>query len=207
MPPKQASLGRRRRNIHRRRRGHAQTISFSCVKRFASGAGQINLAPKDFNMCDAINRPLRPIKALIRVALVGDDKTSASAAPQSEPIYISVYNPAINSDIVKRVGPYLVSTLSKKFHIKWPKQTEATQIGNEPRKLISIYDLGTNSGYAMLVACTIWCSLGPSVSSAGLENLPIKQEICSDFPLQFQKISEEGCSTPEFEEAFEKLKL
>lgn len=163
-----------RHNPVRRRRRGPRTVTFVTVKQFASGAGQINLTPKDFAFGNTLERSITLRSVSITVSLTGDAGIVAS-----EPLFFRLYNPAIDGDVVKVYGPFIVGVLPKTFFLRYPKMPPTLIGNNATRKLVSAYDLGTNSKLGMLVAAKIHLIEGPPVStnSLTLDALPEKFEL------------------------------
>lgn len=173
-------MPKRRRTRRRSRRSNFGQVTYSAVQKYAAGAGQINFTPKEMGFTDASMRAVTPIRARISISLTGEANIIAS-----EPLYIKLYNFAIDADVVKIIGPFLVGVLPKTFHVRWPR-TVPTQIGNiASRKLFSIYDMGTNSKLGMLVACTLVVREGPKIADAtALDLLPVKMALLTLHPHQ-----------------------
>lgn len=124
--------------------------------KYSSGAGQINITPVELNL--PLYRAVRPLMAKITMSLTGN----IPAINVSEPILIKGYNCALQSDVVKVLGPYLVSTLPKTFTIHWP-YCAPTQIADATRKILSIYDFGTDSKLGLIVTVRIIFMQGPDI--------------------------------------------
>lgn len=152
------------------RAGRSPVTQYTYTGAFAAGKGQINLTPSLFGMDPT--RSYTPVLAKIQLCLSGSVAVSAA-----EPIQIKAYNWSIQADIVKLQPPFLLGTIPKTVHVKFPPQTP-TQFGTEAmanRKLLSIYDFGTDSKLGMQVAITIRVREGPNApSSTSLDELPEK---------------------------------
>lgn len=142
---------------------------------YSKGAGQINITPQLLKLYP--DRVYTPIRASVTIALIGSTKSL------SEPIYLSAYNWALSGDVIKRVGPVMVTTVPRTFHFRYPRQPP-TQIGNAEsasRKLLSIYDFGTASEAGMLVIVKVWVKSGQAISTqAVLDQLPEKTPMSVD---------------------------
>lgn len=144
------------------------STSFTYEGRYAAGAGQINITPKQLGL--DLGRPYRPLRASVEVCLTGNAGIIAA-----EPVLIKAYNWAIDSDVVSIVGPRIVGVLPRRFNIRWP-YTAPTQIGTDARKLLSIYDFGTDSKLGMQIIVRIWVHEGPNIPGMAYANdLPDKQ--------------------------------
>jgi len=136
------------------------------------------LTPKEFKIPDN-SRTIRPVKASIQLCLNGPNP----AIVQAEAIIIKAFNFAIGGDVVRQIGPFLVGTIPKSFHIRWP-YIPATQFGNTDTKLLAIYDFGTDSKLGLRLCAKLWVEEGPNTPGASLHNLPIKEPILvKDDPL------------------------
>lgn len=166
-------MPRRRQSARRRRPVQRPMTQFTYMGSFAAGKGQINISPTNLGMDPS--RSYQPCRAQIQICLSG-----AIAVCAAEPVMIKLYNWAVQSDVAKMTGPYLIGTLPRTINVRFPSQTP-TQFGTaamDTRKLMSFYDFGTDSKLGLQVVVRLWAFEGPNLpSGSAFEDLPEKLEL------------------------------
>lgn len=129
----------------------------------------------------ALKRAVRPVSAQITMCLVPDKAAKVYAG--AEPVSIELYNIGIQGDVVYVHPHFILTEKPVRLHLRWPRSVEPSQLDENSdlnRKLMSIYDYGTNSemGILLLVDITFECGINYVANSVNY-TLPIKREVCA----------------------------